>query len=162
MTRHLSVQQQIQSRIVTPLWPCLLHNEAFVSLILMPVPAVLVQDRFVSTVYCGYTIIVSHVLVTLSVFSWIGDEQNLWFVSSLAEGTLVMTLTTRFVSSRSIQLDTGHSHSHLVFGNFNIWKSLNKLQWNFMKFHSCRFKSEDSTIKWMVVQRSEDSFSLTF
>ena len=28
-------------------------------------PAVLVQDRFVSTVYCGYTIIVSHVLVTL-------------------------------------------------------------------------------------------------
>ena len=52
-------------------------NEAFVSLM----PAVLVQDRFVSTVYCGYTIIVSHVLVTLSVFSWIGDEQNLWFVS---------------------------------------------------------------------------------
>ena len=44
-------------------------------------PAVLVQDRFVSTVYWGYTIIVSHVLVTLSVFSWIGDEQNLWFVS---------------------------------------------------------------------------------
>ena len=78
---HSSVQQQIQSRIVTPLWPCLSHNgsnnEAFVSLM----PAVLVQDRFVSTVYWGYTIIVSHVLVTLSVFSWIGDKQNLWFVS---------------------------------------------------------------------------------
>ena len=57
--------------------------------------------------------------------------------------------------------DVCHAPS-LVFGNFNIWKSLNKLQWNFMKFH-CNFivdfKSEDSTkykvngstTKWRLV-----------
>ena len=52
----------VQSRIVTPLRPYFSNNAAFVSLI----PAVLVQDRFVSTSTVIDTIIVAHVLVTLS------------------------------------------------------------------------------------------------
>ena len=107
-TRVSPLEMTQNNGIITPLPPCFVNNAAFVSLI----PAVLVQDRFVSTSTVIDTIIVAHVLVTLSSVYLNRWRTKLVICVSHSQGTLMMTQTTLFVSSHLIQMDTGHSHSH--------------------------------------------------